>query len=85
MQSQNIATQTTRKDNLHDSMISTWRNTDRSQWTSSHWLLDLLGTHLKPSDGEVPIFSKKEKIQSVREWTVHLWILFHALFPYVLQ
>lgn len=80
-----MTTQTATKGNPRDSMISTWRDDDRSQWTFSHWLLDILGTHLKPSDGEVPVFSKEEKIPSVREWTAHLWILFYALIPHVLQ
>ncbi|CAL5869404.1 uncharacterized protein PFLUO_LOCUS3633 [Penicillium psychrofluorescens] len=80
-----MTTQTTTTGNARDSMASTWRDGDRSQWTSSHWLLDLLGTRLKPTHREVPVFSKDEKIPFVREWTVHLWILLHALIPHVLH
>lgn len=80
-----MANEITTKGNPRDSMISTWRRGDRSQWTFSHWLLDILGTHLKPIDGNVPVFSKSEKISSVREWTLHLWIMLHALIPHTLQ
>lgn len=80
-----MATQTNTKGNPRDSMLSTWRDGDRLKWTSSHWLLDLLGTHLKPHNREVPIHSKEDKIPFVREWSVHLWILSHALIPHVLH
>lgn len=66
-------------------MVSTWRDDDRTQWTPSHWLLDLLGTRLNARNEAAPVFSKKDKIPSVREWTVHLWILLHALIPHVLH
>ncbi|KNG91597.1 hypothetical protein ANOM_000162 [Aspergillus nomiae NRRL 13137] len=80
-----MATQTTSKGNPRDSMVSTWRDGDRSQWTASHRLLDLLGTRLIPRDGKVPVHAKTEKVPSVREWTVHLWILLHALIPLALH
>lgn len=80
-----METQTTSKGNPRDSMVSTWRDGDRSQWTASHRLLDLLGTRLIPRDGKVPVHAKTEKVPSVREWTVHLWILLHALIPLALH
>ncbi|KAF9887082.1 hypothetical protein FE257_010576 [Aspergillus nanangensis] len=66
-------------------MISTWRESDRSDWTPSHWLLELLGTRLVARGTEPPVFSKKEKVPAVREWTIHLWIFLHGLTPLVLQ
>ncbi|PIG79617.1 hypothetical protein AARAC_001483 [Aspergillus arachidicola] len=80
-----MATQTTTKGDPRDSMVSTWRDGDRSNWTPSHWLLDLLRTRLTPKDRNVPVYSKQEKIPFVREWSVHLWILSHALIPHVLH
>lgn len=67
-----------------DSMVSTWRE-DRSQWTPSHWLLELLGTRLIPRGTAAPVFSKTDKIPAVREWTTHLWILVHAMVPLAVQ
>lgn len=83
---QKMATQTaTMKSNPTDSMISTWRDGDRSKWGPSHWLLDLLGTRLIPHNSGPPVFAKTDKVPAVREWTVHLWILLHALIPLALQ
>ncbi|KAJ5170701.1 Fatty acid hydroxylase [Penicillium coprophilum] len=75
---------TTVKRNPEDSMVSTWRK-DRSQWNFSHWMIELLGLHLIDFDAEVPIFSKKDQIPVIREWTVHLWILLHAAIPLTLH
>jgi len=58
------------KRNPADAMVSTWRH-DRPQWSYWHWIIELLGLHLIELDGEVPIFSKKDKIPAVREWTLH--------------
>ncbi|KAJ5207225.1 Fatty acid hydroxylase [Penicillium cf. griseofulvum] len=79
-----MSTQPTIKRNPADSMVSTWRH-DRSQWNSSHWMIELLGLHLIDFDAEVPVFSKKDKIPTIREWTVHLWILLHAAIPLALH
>ncbi|KXG54698.1 Fatty acid hydroxylase [Penicillium griseofulvum] len=78
-----MSTQTIKR-NPADSMVSTWRH-DRSQWNSSHWMIELLGLHLIDFDAEVPVFSKKDKIPTIREWTVHLWILLHAAIPLALH
>lgn len=48
-------------------------------------MIELLGLHLVELDGEVPIFSKGDKIHAVQEWTLHLWILLHAAIPLVLH
>lgn len=79
-----MSTQTTTKRNPADSMVSTWRR-DRSQWNIWHWGIELLGLHLVDLDKEVPIFSKKDKIPAVREWSLHLWILLHAMIPLALH
>ncbi|KAL1847157.1 hypothetical protein Plec18167_001999 [Paecilomyces lecythidis] len=80
-----MAGQTIMKGNPRDSMVSTWRDSDPSQWTLYHRILDLLGTRLTPLGGQAPVFSKNEKIPATREWTIHLWILLHAVIPLVLQ
>ncbi|CAI7656461.1 unnamed protein product [Penicillium pancosmium] len=80
-----MSTQTgTVKRNPADSMVSTWRH-DRAQWGPWHWMIELLGLHLIDLKGEVPVFSKKEKIPAIREWTVHLWIVLHAMIPLALH
>ncbi|KAL5355755.1 hypothetical protein BJX96DRAFT_161950 [Aspergillus floccosus] len=80
-----MVTQATTKGNPADSMVSTWRDSDRSQWTPSHWLLELLGTRLPRRNSEAPVFCKSEKIPAVRDWTIHLWIMLHAMIPLALQ
>lgn len=77
-------TTTTTKRNPADSMVSTWRR-DRSQWTFWHWMIELLGLHLNSLDKDPPVFSKKDKIPAMREWTLHLWIVSHALIPIILH
>ncbi|KAJ5946704.1 hypothetical protein N7454_003543 [Penicillium verhagenii] len=57
-----------RKVNPEDSMASTWRQ-DQSQWTFWHWMIEILGLHLIDLNTEVPVFSKKDKIPAMREWT----------------
>lgn len=79
-----MSTNTPTKHNAGDSMVSTWRH-DQSQWTISHWMIELLGLHLIDSDREVPIFSKKDKIPAMREWSLHLWILLHAAIPLIVH
>src|SRR3954471_5574718 len=80
-----MSTQTmTTKRNPAESMVSTWRH-DRSQWSFWHWMIEFLGLHLIDLDNEVPVFSKKDKIPVIREWTVHLWILLHATIPLALH
>ncbi|GAD93411.1 hypothetical protein PVAR5_2021 [Paecilomyces variotii No. 5] len=72
------------KRNPADSMVSTWRH-DRSQWGMWHWMVELLGLNLVNEDGEVPVFSKTDKVPASREWAAHLWILSHAAIPLVLH
>lgn len=79
-----MSTKTTPMRDPRDSMVSSWRN-DRSQWNIYHWTIELLGLHLIDPDKEVPVFSKKDKIPAVREWTLHLWIVLHALIPVALH
>jgi hypothetical protein len=63
-----------------DSMVSTWRH-DRSQWGLWHWVIEVLGLRVVDINAEVPVFTKKDKIPVIRQWTVQLWILLHALIP----
>ena len=72
------------KSNPADSMVSTWRH-DPSQRNFWHLIIELFGLHLVALNVEVPVFSNKDKIPAVREWTLHLWILLHAAIPLVLH
>ncbi|BDD57639.1 hypothetical protein MPDQ_007221 [Monascus purpureus] len=67
--------------NTKDSMKSTWRTLDRSQWTGFHWFYEILGIHPVDLDQEVPVWSKEDKVPWVPEWHLHRWVLFHAFIP----
>ncbi|KAI6783494.1 uncharacterized protein J7T54_005523 [Emericellopsis cladophorae] len=71
--------------NPKDSMKSTWRSKDRSQWTTYHWFYEVLGIHSVDLDREVPVHSKQDKVPYAPEWQVHRWVLTHAFAPLVIH
>ncbi|KAJ9248410.1 hypothetical protein DTO195F2_8855 [Paecilomyces variotii] len=71
--------------NPKDSMKSTWTTWPREQWNYHHKILDFLDIYPVDPKTEVPVHSKEEKIPYFNEWSVHLWILFHAAIPLVLH
>ncbi|POR35280.1 Alkylglycerol monooxygenase-like protein [Tolypocladium paradoxum] len=73
------------KPNPKDSMKSTWRLGDRSKWTRSHWLIDLVDGHHVALDTPVPVHSKADKIPYMPQWPQHLWVIFYALIPLALH
>ncbi|KHO01375.1 Fatty acid hydroxylase [Metarhizium album ARSEF 1941] len=69
------------KANPKDSMKSTWRFGDRSQWTAYHWVVELMGLYHWDPKRPVPVHEKSDKVPYVPQWTAHGWILFHAAVP----
>jgi sterol desaturase/sphingolipid hydroxylase (fatty acid hydroxylase superfamily) len=69
------------KRNPKDSMQSTWRRLDRSEWTSSHWFFELLGIHPTNLNEAIPVHPKTDKVPYTPEWQLHRWVIFHALVP----
>ncbi|PYH40697.1 sterol desaturase family protein [Aspergillus saccharolyticus JOP 1030-1] len=64
-----------------DSMKSTWRQIERKQWRYPHWMIELLGIHHINLDQEVPVHAKDAKMPYLPEYSLHRWILWHALLP----
>src|SRR3954451_21503727 len=71
--------------NPKDSMKSTWRSWNRSQWTFGHWLLEYLNVHHVELDQEVPVHQKTEKVPYAPEMQFHFWIVLHAGLPLILH
>lgn len=71
--------------NPKDSMKSTWRHQARSEWTLAHWFYEVLGIHPEHLDTEVPKFEKEDPVPYVPDWSMHRWVLTHAIVPILLQ
>ena len=68
-------------------MKSTWRTSDRKDWTIDHYIIDTIGAHPVALDQEVPVHSKTDRIPYMPQLTQHLWVLvygFAALFVHQL-
>jgi sterol desaturase/sphingolipid hydroxylase (fatty acid hydroxylase superfamily) len=68
-----------------DSMKSTWRSADKSQWGFHHWLMEILSMHPTNIDQPVPTFSKTDKVPHIPSWLMHRWIIVHAFIPLALH
>ncbi|KAG5925713.1 hypothetical protein E4U42_004023 [Claviceps africana] len=71
--------------NAHDSMKSTRRRTDRSEWTIYRRLLDWLDIHHVELDKPVPVHSKQDAVPYLPGWQMHRWIMLHAIWPLVIH
>ncbi|CAG8225794.1 unnamed protein product [Penicillium salamii] len=71
--------------NPKDSMKSTWRSWDHSEWTFFHWFLDYLNVHHLDLNEEVPVHQKTERVPYAPELQFHRWVLTYALIPLVLH
>ena len=71
--------------NPKDSMTSTWRQWDRSQWRLGHWLVELLDIHLVHDAKYVPVHEKTDKVPYAPEWQFHYWVVLHASIPLLLH
>lgn len=61
-----------------DSMKSTWRTSDRREWTVHHRILDAANAYSEDVDREVPVHPMTDKIPHVSSLSQHVWILAHA-------
>ena len=71
--------------NHKDSIKSTWRRADRSQWTVYHWLMHSMDLHHVSLDQQVPVHAKQDKVPYLPGWYFHRWILVHACVPLLLH
>ncbi|PYI07528.1 hypothetical protein BO78DRAFT_312995 [Aspergillus sclerotiicarbonarius CBS 121057] len=71
--------------NPKDSMKSTWRRQDRSQWSIAHWFFEILGVHPTDLNKPIPVHSKTEKIPYMGQWSQHRWVLYHSFIPLALH
>ncbi|RMZ86681.1 hypothetical protein DV736_g6093, partial [Chaetothyriales sp. CBS 134916] len=69
------------KPNPKDSIKSTWRKSNRSEWTLNHWFYEIIDIHPVALDREVPVHPKTDPVPYVEPWQNHRWILFHSLVP----
>lgn len=67
--------------NSKDSMKSTWRQSDRSQWTFHHWVYEWLSLHPSSLGQDIPVHNPQEMIPFLPNWQLQRWVLFHALIP----
>lgn len=71
--------------NPKDSMKSTWRSSDRSDWTYHHYIYEVLNIQPTNLDEPVPVHQKTDKMPALSQWSCHIWILTHALWPVLLH
>ncbi|KAG5926848.1 hypothetical protein E4U42_002899 [Claviceps africana] len=71
--------------NPADSITSTWRRKDRSEWNASHWFYEILALHPSHLDRPVPIHPKSQPVPYLSDFHQHRFILTHALLPVALH
>lgn len=71
--------------NPKDSIKSTWRSTDRGDWTIAHWTFELLGIHPVSLDEAPPVHPKEDRVPCTPQWSLHRWVLVHSLAPIAIQ
>ncbi|KAK3185958.1 hypothetical protein K4F52_005181 [Lecanicillium sp. MT-2017a] len=71
--------------NPKDSMKSTWRQGDRANWTTYHWVIELFQAHPIDLDKPIPKHAKDEKVPYLPQLPQHIWVLFHASIALVMH
>lgn len=71
--------------NPKDSIKSTWRQKDRSEWNIFHWFYEIFRLHPVDLNKEIPVHPKTDKVPYLNDWYQHRWILVHAFIPIVLH
>jgi len=62
------------------------RSSQRRQgWTIYHWFLYILNILPTNPRVDVPIRQKYEKVPRLSDWSMHRWVMSHAIIPIVLQ
>lgn len=67
--------------NPKDSIRSTWRRQDRSQWSIYHWMYEWGNLHAVDLDRKVPVFAKTDKIPYIPDWYLQRFIIFYSALP----
>lgn len=67
--------------NPKDSIKSTWRQKDRSEWNIFHWVYEIFQIHPVDLNKNVPVHAKTDKVPYLNDWYQHRWILAHAVLP----
>ena len=70
---------------VQNSMKSTWRRQDRSQWKLPHKIFERANVYHVDLDREVPVHSKQEKVPYVSDLSMNLWVIIHACIPLLLH
>lgn len=71
--------------NPKDSMKSTWRRWDKSQWNLSHKIFIYLNPFLVDLDREVPVHPKTDKVPYMSDLAMHRWIIINVGIPLLLH
>ncbi|KAJ3495759.1 hypothetical protein NLG97_g3161 [Lecanicillium saksenae] len=71
--------------NTKDSIASTWRQKDRSEWNFFHWMYEIFRLHPVDLDKNIPVHLKADKVPYLNDWYQHRWIILHAFAPIVLH
>lgn len=67
--------------NPKDSIRSTWRESDRTDWTVWHWFFEILNVHPVSLNKPVPVHAKTDKVPYAPDWVIHRWVLSYACIP----
>ena len=67
--------------NPKNSMVSTWRRWDKSQWSLSHKIFNGVNAFHVDLDRDVPVHPKTDKVPYLSDLSMHRWILVHAAVP----
>lgn len=71
--------------NPKDSMKSTWRQWNKSEWGLAHRILNTVNAFHVDLDREVPVHPKTDKVPYVSDLSMHRWIIVHAAIPLLLH
>ncbi|KAG6006831.1 hypothetical protein E4U21_006638 [Claviceps maximensis] len=71
--------------NPKDSIKSTWRSKDRSEWNVSHWFYEIFAIHPTDLNRDVPVHPKSTQVPYLGDFDQHRFILTHAFLPIVLH
>ena len=73
------------RQNPMDSIKSTWRSTDKSEWNVWHWFFEILNVHPLDLDKPVPVHEKTDKVPHAPQWLIHKWVLSYAVVPILIH
>lgn len=68
-----------------DSIKSTWRQKDRSEWGVFHWFYEIFSIHPSDLNRDVPVHQKSDAVPFLNDFYQHRFILAHAFIPIALH